>query len=167
MTTLPARLAFAPQQARCPGEYIIDTSGNGLIELGHPASGGVASERLVLKFALPRSTTINKGSRLDGINIAYNVATNPLTSLGAILTSTTYTPTPVGPTTIVTTNSLPLTVGNNMGTMSVAAPAFDQTANPIMYEVAFTFTNNTAYPNQVTIVTIYAIEAVYTNDFTA
>lgn len=167
MTTLPARLAIAPQQARCPGEYIIDTSGNGLIELGHPASGGVASETLVLKFALPRSTTINKGSRLDGINVAYNVGTNPLTNIGAVLTSKTYTPTPVGPTTIVTTNSFPLSLGDKMGTMNVAAPAFDQTANPIMYELALTFTNTNAYPNQVTIITLYTIEILYTNDFTA
>lgn len=165
MTTLPARVLFPPTQFTCFGDYKINSDRNGEIEL--ESTNPSTAQTVNLRFSLPRSTTSNKGSRLDSLNIGYRVETNDLLGSSAVLRSIAYGPSPVTSTITTTSSGFSLTAGSDYkATLTVAAPAFENSANPLAYEVAVTFTGQTISGNIVR-VKVYYIEAVYTNDFTA
>lgn len=172
MTALPARLTFGPEKLRCPGEYMTNSQGDFMVNLGDPSSGSVSSETVTLRFSLPRSTTASKGTQINQLNVMYGYTLNPFTNINATLRQIQYLPNPTY-TTISTTNSFNLGSGvqpvgspaNFIGTVAVNIPAFDNAANPDVYELSLTFSNLSAFPANVTFAYMYGVEVMYTNDF--
>jgi len=162
MTTLPARQLYTPQQFVSGGDYQTDSSFNGAFNV----PSGV-SHTVVHNFALPRSTTAAKGTRLNSINVGYSVSTAALASITAVLQTIDYTPAATVNTVASTPASFTTAVGAAyMGVVTVTSPAFDVTANPRMYRLTLTFTGS-ATPNLISSVAVFYDEALYTNDFTA
>jgi hypothetical protein len=172
MTSLPGRLTFGPEKLRCPGEYMTNSQGDFMINLGDPSSGNISSETAVLRFSLPRSTTSSKGTRINSINVMYGYTMNPFTSVTANLRRIQYGPNPTY-TNIATTNSFNTGLGvqpintplNFIGTVTVNVPTFDNANAPVAYELSINFSNVNAYPANITFAYLYGVEVLYTGDF--
>lgn len=165
MTTLPARKLFGPQDFTCKGSYKINGSNNGENNLA-PSSLATTQE-IVLRFALPRSTTTDKGSQIASVNVGYRVGTNNLTGITTALRSTAYAPGPTTATVPTSNSGFGVTAGSDYkGVITVTTPAFDNTGNPVAYEVSVIFRGQIATGDPVN-VQIYFIEVLYTSDFTA
>lgn len=163
MTDYPMQLVLEAKDLRVPGQWSLDTIGNGVLTLAPSASS-----TLWVPFSLPKTTSVNKGYRIDSIQVAWTVSTgavNPMTTSltqyelldNAADTVTTVTPNP-DPTTFI-----PLATGtNNLDTFTVDVPAYDNTANPSRFQLNLGVTNSSA--NDQATVTIRGINVAFTQD---
>lgn len=112
------------------GEAISQVSGtaNSTIKAGN-------SMNIALNFGLPRTSTANKGDRLDGLAFTYQLSVGTLASITAALTR------------IVHTDDAPV-VSTNIP-LNAASPAFTLTA-AAAYNRSVTAVTTPAYDNQAT-----------------
>lgn len=144
------------------GENISQTNGSSSMAI--PAG---TTTTVALNFGLPRTTTVNKGDRLDGLAFTYQLSSGTLASITAALTRIVHT----DDAPVVTTN-IPLNAASPAFTLTAAAaynrsvtavttPAFDNqaTTSDVSYSYVLTIVSTSAC-----VMAVHGIEVLYTSD---
>ncbi len=144
------------------GENISQSSGTANMTL---QAGSVTT--VALNFGLPRTTTVNKGDRLDGLAFTYQLSSGTLSSITAALTRIVHT----DDAPVVNTN-IPLNAASpaftltsaaayNRSVTAVTTPAYDNQANTsdVSYSYVLTITAVSAC-----VMAVHGIEVLYTTD---